>query len=114
VKAPLKVGDRVRVYSHYGPYTGTVHSTGAEILSPYGGAATGMINVLSESGEIWTQHPKQCRRLKKRKPREWFIWIDENTGRPAPPRLSEGALTQIKVREVRTDVSEKESNRVMP
>lgn len=64
----LKIGDRVRVFSHYGPYKGTVVDVSVRGNTPYG-FVDGLIQVKDDThGKTWYQHPRQCVRL-RRKPK---------------------------------------------
>lgn len=80
---PLAVGDRVRVYGHLGPFEAMVIGVDETVNSRYG-AVTGMVRVQNEDGQIWFQHPKQCRRLKAKpkdpervERREWWVNIQD-------------------------------------
>lgn len=68
-KRPLQLGDRVKVFCHLGDYKGTVVAVDAISHSRYR-TARGLIKVKGDNGEIWTQHPRQCVRLKKKKEKE--------------------------------------------
>jgi hypothetical protein len=104
VKEPLKVtfsvGDRVAVYAgirEIGEIK-SVPMTG--IFSP------GTLQVvLDRTKSIIFVHPKQCRRIVKKKPREWNVWVRNRDSKIELDGffLSEGGLgwTQIRVREVR-------------
>lgn len=76
---PLAVGDRVRVFSHFGGYNGTVIETGVESDNRYT-KASGLVLVKSDRGETWRQHPRQCVRLKPRKePQEERLTLNVST-----------------------------------
>lgn len=62
MKTPLKVGDRVAVYDGVLKYCRTI-----EAIAP-----SGAVRI---SGSTAWFHPKQCRRLVKKKRREWWINI---------------------------------------
>lgn len=108
MEKPFEVGDRIRVYSHYGPYTATVTKIGVsrDILKGY---VDGLVEVRSEDGNTWLQHPKQCRRLVKKKRREfWFNFYGSGgyshayfSREAADIAAIPNRLECIKVREVR-------------
>lgn len=67
---PFKPGDRVRVFTQSEIRDGVV------IEEP--GSVTEWMTVKTDTnGSIWRAHPRQCRRLVKRKRRE--IWVNEYT-----------------------------------
>lgn len=58
--------------------------------------------------ESWLCHPKQCRRLKRKKCREWDVWVDHNGVLALVPctvvmTSLNITYTQIRVREIRND-----------
>jgi hypothetical protein len=69
MKKPIELGDRVKVFSHYGDYKGTVCATGVISENRYR-RAEGLIRVRTDLGEEWTAHPRQCARLKPRPKRD--------------------------------------------
>jgi hypothetical protein len=71
VKRQLQVGDRVRVYGHSAMLDGQI-ATVTNASSPF---VKGYIFVVKDDGEPgeFELHPKQCRRLVKKKRREWWI-----------------------------------------
>lgn len=77
-KRPLRLGDRVRVFSHYGPYDGVVCEIDVISHNRYR-VAEGLVLVKTELGERWQAHPRQCVRLRKKlKPADrWKIAIDK-------------------------------------
>lgn len=71
----FKVGDRVRVYDYAAPteQTGTVAAVDSD----------GMLLVeLAENGSWQRAHPKQCRRLRKKKERR-RVWVLKAAGKAA-------------------------------
>lgn len=62
MKKPFQVGDRVAVYWYDGRFKGRVLSVNGDLLA-----------VQFDSGQQRRSHAKQCRRIVKRKPREWWI-----------------------------------------
>jgi len=64
-KKQFEVGQRVKVFCHLGEYKGTVEQIDVASENRYR-HAKGLIRVRGDNGEIWTQHPKQCVRLKKK------------------------------------------------
>jgi len=64
-REPLKIGERVRVFSHYGPYDGEVTAVEVRGNTPRG-FVDGLIRVKNSDGEEWFQHPRQCVRLRRR------------------------------------------------
>lgn len=67
----FKIGDRVRVYQEMAPVVGLVKEAG-EIHPSY-------LSV-EVRGKIIRPHRKQCRRIKSKKWREWWIGIPKNLG----------------------------------
>jgi hypothetical protein len=69
----IQVGDRARVY---GAISGVAQPVDGQVKQV---CASGMLRVQSEpfGGEVLA-HPKQCRRLKKRKPRAIGIAVSVN------------------------------------
>lgn len=74
-REPFKIGDRVRAYGHWplvhkgGCYTGKVCASDSP--ESWG---TGLLIQLDDDESFLTVHPKQCRRLVKKKRRR--LWID--------------------------------------
>ena len=64
-REPLKIGERVRVFSHYGPYDGEVTAVDCRGNTPRG-FVDGLIRVKNSEGQEWYQHPRQCVRLRRR------------------------------------------------
>lgn len=79
MKTPLKVGDRVRVYGKPGPDGGCWEAVIAacRVVAPWG---VGMDVRSTYDNELYTVHPKQCRRLIKKPRRRMRIKISEEGG----------------------------------
>jgi hypothetical protein len=72
VKTELKVGDRVRVYGR------EWNGVGAKFY--FDGSVDGFKdgNIIVDTPETTFHcHPKQCRRLRPKKRREWWVEIDD-------------------------------------
>ena len=79
----FQVGQRVRVFSHYGPWDGTVVETEyrcTNYMADKFAEISGMLMVQDEKGTNWVQHPRQCVRLKPKKPERIERWITVYTG----------------------------------
>jgi hypothetical protein len=63
-----KPGERVACYSAMGRYTGTVTGVGSTIT----------VSLDNDAG-AFNAHPKQLRKLRPRKRREWWLAIDLNS-----------------------------------
>lgn len=68
-RKPFEVGERVRVFSHYGPWDGVVKAVNTRGNSPRG-YVDGLLVVENEEGRGWYQHPRQCVRLKRKQKKE--------------------------------------------
>lgn len=89
----IKVGDRIRIYSNADIWTGVVKE-----MYPNGRLAY----ISSSSGLRLGAHIKQCRKLVKKRAREWWVypnnsyykdWFENETGavvRTTPPKDLEG------------------------
>lgn len=68
MKKPFQVGERVRCYSTFPPYAGTVSRTGLD---------NGAIELRIENGpwadSVRSEWPKACRRLVRRKRRSFWV-----------------------------------------
>ncbi len=71
----LKVGDRVRVYDGHSKIDATVIEEFGERNVH---ALPDSVLVTNKTGETWHVHPRQCRRLVKKKPQEWDMAIPDN------------------------------------
>lgn len=104
-----KIGERVRVYGHLGPWTGEVAKVEQVVHSRFRDAP-GMIYVKSDNdGTQWPAHPRQCVRLKTRTPPPRVVrwmWFREAphlrdplyTEGP-PPQSAVGAMRLVEIRE---------------
>lgn len=84
---PLQVGDRVRVFSHYGPYKGTVAAVGVSGNTPRG-FVKGLLRIVNDEGQEWLQHPRQCVRLRKKAKQETErveLWVSRKDYAGIPP-----------------------------
>lgn len=85
-KEPLKVGDRVAVYGWLGNERGFASGEIGDVTH------ASLEEVKVELDDIvnddpYVLHPKQCRRLKKKARREW--WISKETGEVTSARNGE-------------------------
>jgi len=76
MREPLKKGDRVAVYANGRRITGVVDRLGK-------GSFFGQVYVSADSGVEYGEwaHPSQCRRLVKKKRREWWITVRKTDGK---------------------------------
>ncbi len=81
-KEPLKVGDRVKFYHSYSP-----NPYVCKILELFD---DGMLLIKDEACGLQTAHPKQCRRLVKKTPREF--WISQGRSKTGTSRFWECCL----------------------
>lgn len=83
MKKPFEVGERVRVYGHVARMGDTSRPFVGEVVAPNESDALAKVGFLLVEDLKYRQgywcHPKQCRRLVKKKRREWRLHFDANT-----------------------------------
>lgn len=90
----FKVGDRVSVAWWDGVFRGTIHSIAVPGHTYGSKPAVGSIQVNFSDGTFKWAHPRQCRRLVKRR----RVWIDEPSLRKLyEPEGGQGMLEQGEV-----------------